>query len=274
MNHPTPTLGVLIRFANSAATLPGVLAALRRQTRQPDVIIGIASHSTDGSRSLMQSAGATVHEWHEAYDHSRVLNFGMRYLQTDLVLVLSSHTVLESADALEQMIACFADHRVACVSAKWDDDPFYSSAISWGELQAKGLRFGSIYSNSMGMIRRTAWLESPFDEEVKTAEDYAWALEQLRRGHLCRRLTIPFSYQRNGYVRDAEFAGITFTLAKKHGLRVTWLGVRGTLRLLAKSALGSRHRSDLRPALQRLAAWFGWQLAAIKSPLSCANGSA
>ena len=35
----TVHVGVLIRFKNSAATLPAVLAALKAQTIQPDVVL-------------------------------------------------------------------------------------------------------------------------------------------------------------------------------------------------------------------------------------------
>jgi glycosyltransferase involved in cell wall biosynthesis len=48
---PPMTLGILIRFANSAVTLRDVLAALQAQTLQPDVILGVDSGSSDGSRA-------------------------------------------------------------------------------------------------------------------------------------------------------------------------------------------------------------------------------
>ena len=250
MNSNPPTIGVLIRFANSEATLPHVLEALKQQTVQPDHILGVASHSTDRSRDLMQAADAEVIEWPWAYDHSRVLNFGLRQLHTDLVLVLSSHTVLESPDAIERMVACFNDERVACVSAKWDDDPFYSDAVDWHELKTKGLRFGSIYSNSMGMIRRCLWDQLPFDEKIQSSEDYAWAIEQLKRGHVCRRLGLRFSYKRSGTNRDREFARIVFQFARQHGLPVTWLGVTGAV----KEILSGKPSHATR---ERLLAWLG-----------------
>lgn len=244
----SPTIGVLIRFANSEATLPQVLAALKRQTVQPHLILGVASHSTDHSRTLMHDAGADVIEWTERYEHSSVLNFGLRHLTTDLVLVLSSHTVLESPDTIERMAACFAEDRTACVSLKWDDDPYYSDAVTWSELQAKGLRFGSIYSNSMGMIRRSLWEQLPFDKSLLTAEDFAWSIEQLKRGHTCRRFALPFSYQRSGTNRDREFARIVFHFARQHGLRVAWLGVIGAI----KEMLSSRRTHA---TWERLLAW-------------------
>ena len=236
----TVPVGVLIRFKNSAATLPAVLAALKAQTIQPDLIIGIDSGSTDGSPELLTAAGAQVIPWTRAYHHSKALNFGLARCPAELVIVLSSHTVLESPDAIEKLVATMADPRTACASAKWDADPFYSDAVDWPELQTKGLKFCSIYSNSMGILRRSLWETAPFDERLVTMEDYAWALEQLRQGHVCRRLAFRFSYQRSKTRRDYAFAAITFHLARRHGLKVVWLGAKATLRALFTELLKPR----------------------------------
>lgn len=262
---PRPTLGVVIRFKNSAATLPAVLAALRRQTVQPDLILGVNNQGADNSAELLRRAGAKIIDWTEPYHHSRVLNFALRHCPTDLVLVLSSHTVLQSPDALENLVAAMADPRTACASGKWDADPFYSDAIDWQELQTKGLKFGSIYSNSMGILRRSLWHQLPFDESLPTMEDGAWALEQVKRGCLCRRLGFAFDYQRGGKPRDYIFAVMTFQLAARHELPVTWLGVTATLRelfrTLARRTFCSRQASPVRAAClwQRLAAWSAWR---------------
>ena len=267
MNPPParPTLGVVIRFKNSAATLPAVLAALRRQTVQPDFILGVDNKGTDNSAELLRSAGAKIVDWTEPYHHPRVLNFALGHCPTDLVLVLSSHTVLQSPDAIEKLVAAMADPQTACASAKWDDDPFYSNAIDWHELKTKGLKFGSIYSNSMGVIRRSLWQQVPFDESLPTLEDGAWALEQVKRGFLCRRVDFLFDYQRGGRSRDFVFGVLTFQLAARHKLRVTWLGVVGTLRLLF-SALARRaapanasRASEVIRLSHRLTAWLAWR---------------
>lgn len=260
-SHPTTILpatvrvGVLIRFRNSAATLPAVLAALKAQTIQPDLIIGIDSGSTDGSPGLLTAAGAQVLRWTGAYHHAKVLNFGLARCPAELVLILSSHTVLESPDALAQLIAAMDDPRTACASGKWDADPFYTAAIDWPELQTKGLKFCSIYSNSMGILRRALWESAPFDERLVTMEDYAWALEQVRRGHLCRRLSFAFSYQRSNTRRDYAFAAITFHLARRHGLKVVWLGAKATLRALFTELFKAhRERNTMRLHADRFCA--------------------
>ena len=261
-----PSLGVLIRFSNSAETLPDVLAAVKKQTLQPDMILGVDNGSRDQSRALIQAAGGTVVEWTGRYEHSKVLNFGLRHIATDLVLVLSSHTVLESPDTLARMVDAMSDPRTACVSGKWDADTYFSDAVDWSELQAKGLKFGSIYSNSMGMLRRKAWTTSPFDESLVTAEDYAWAIEQLQRGGICKRLHLRFGYERSGHDRTFEFARLVFQFSRRYRLSVTWLGVPRTVQQMF-TALFLRRPGTPPPSLhfERLKAWAAIRLTAAAS---------
>lgn len=258
-----PSLGILIRFSDSAATLPSVLAALKQQTLQPDILLGINSGGTDSSSDMIRAAGGSVVDWTQPYAHATVVNFGISLFHTDLVLILSSHTVLESPDTLARMVGTMQNPAVACVSLNWDDDPFYSDTISWAELQEKGLRFGSIYSNSMGLIRRALWETTPFDETLPTAEDSAWAIEQLKNGHLCCRLPLPFGYRRGGVSRDADFAQVTFTCARRHGLKVVWLGPIGSVKLLAQARLRQLFLrqppddlNDIQAVQDRLVAWW------------------
>ncbi len=260
-----PSLGVVIRFSNSAVTLPTVLDALHCQTVQPNLIVGVNNQSTDASPELLRAAGAKIFDWTQPYSHPRVLNFALHHCPTDLVLVLSSHTVLESRDAIEKLVAAMDDPRTACASGKWDDDTYYSDVIDWQELQTKGLKFCSIYSNSMGILRRSLWARIPFDESLPTMEDSAWALEQVKRGYLCRRLGFAFSYQRSGQARDFIFAVVTFQLAARHRLSVTWLGVRTTLLLLLRAAarrLIGRMTTEVGEGLRLrrcLFAWCSWR---------------
>ena len=236
------SLAIIIRFKNNAATLPSVLLALRAQTKQPLRIVGIDTGCTDGSAEMLIAEGAEVIRWEKPYHHAKVLNFGMAHCTEDFVLILSSHTVLSDPTTLDAMLFEMANHRTACVSGKWSKTDAWSDAITWDELKRVGLRFCSIYSNSFGLVRRALWEKCAFDESLATMEDYAWALEQVHSGYTCRRLSFPFTYQRNSRAREFSFAATTFHLAHRHGLRVKWLGVRGTI-----SALTSGILHTLRP---------------------------
>lgn len=253
-------LGVVIRFKNSESTLPAVLEGLRRQTVQPDFVLAVNNQSADSSPALLRAAGATIVDWTEPYSHPKVLNFAFRHCPTEFVLVLSSHTVLEETNAVEKLLAAMADPRAACASGKWDDDPFYTDSIGWEELRRKGLKFCAIYSNSMGIVRRALWEQIPFDESLPTMEDGAWAVAQVKRGYVCRRLSQKFGYQRSGQSRDFIFAATTFRIAAQHGLPVAWLGVAATLReliplLLRPGGNQAARRSTLWSRLAARALW-------------------
>lgn len=249
------TVDILIRFKNSAATLDRVIGHLKNQTYPPTRIIGVDTGSTDGSAEIIREAGGEVVRWEAAYSHPKVLNFGLGYCSSDLVVVLSSHTVLLSSDTIARMVAVMDIPDMACVSAKWDDDPYYSDAISWEEMQAKGVKVGSIYSNSMGMLRRAFWQTTPFDETMEGSEDYAWAITQLRLGHRCGRMDFPFDYLRSSNDRHHELAHSAFLIARKNGLRPAWLGARCTFQNLIKAWIaGDRAARALHGG--RLRAWW------------------
>jgi glycosyltransferase involved in cell wall biosynthesis len=53
-------LSVLIPARNEARTLPRLLAALKRQSLQPQEVLVVDDHSSDGTAAIAQAAGATL----------------------------------------------------------------------------------------------------------------------------------------------------------------------------------------------------------------------
>ncbi|MEM1221794.1 MAG: glycosyltransferase family A protein [Verrucomicrobiota bacterium] len=228
----------VIRYKDSAQTLPEVLKALTKQTLQPHRILGLDTGSKDGSTRLLQEIGATVETWDQPYHHSRVLNFGISKCETPLVLCLSSHTVMHDHDIIERMVLEMAKKKVCACSIRWDDDPFYSSQVDWQQIQAKGMKFGSIYSNSLGIFRRDLWEQYPFDESINGMEDYDWALHFLLEGYSASRINANFGYQRSAHNRYIGETARAFMLADRYGLDIRWLGYRGTVTKILKSSPG------------------------------------
>lgn len=239
----------LIRYKNSAKTLPEVLSALKKQSLQPDRIIGVDTGSSDESGRLLEQAGAKIIKWNEPYHHSKVLNFGVSHCETPLVLCLSSHTVLLQNDGLARLAEPMQNELICASSVKWDKDPFYTDEIDWQELQKKGMKFGSIYSNSAGIFRKALWKDYPFDETINGMEDYDWALQQIRSGFRVARVEAPISYQRNAHNRDMRETARTCHLSHRYGLKVCWLGVvgaiKGLLRNLPGRLAGNKEKTDM-----------------------------
>ena len=267
----TEGITALIRFKNSADTLPAVLEALAKQSRPVTAIVGVDTGSSDGSRALLEAAGAMVVDWRGPYHASAVLNLGCRACQTDRILFLSSHTVIEDHDIIERLAGLLEEERTAAASVVWDADPFYSDAINQREIAAKGLKFGSIYTNSLGLIWRDCWAEAPFDEGLRGLEDYGWALDQLARGFSVRRLSARFRYQRGGSDRVLVRTLRLFRLAHRHRLPVAWRGARGSAFDLARALPGSlrrnaQSRAELTLAAKRLTGWLLWRWWSVDGP--------
>ena len=264
----TPTVGCVIRFNKHASTLPLVIASLKRQTVQPDFILGVDNNCQDESAEILRDAGAEIVRWTRPYSHAAVLNFGLSHCPTDYILVLSAHTVLEDDNVIEKMVEALQDPNVACASAKWEvNDHFYTDDITWNELKEKGLRLGSIYSNSMGMLRRSFWLETPFDEAIPTMEDYCWTIGQLQKGRICRLLNFRFRYLRSGPARSYELTHAIFCIAALYNMRVVWCGPKQTLKVCLTRAIdyyGLRKdpqgKAQLIDQLEKFRAWLAYSV--------------
>src|SRR5262245_2744321 len=74
LSTQVPTIGAVIRFRDSARTLPRVLASLERQSLRPDRLVGVDTGSRDGSAEILRKAGARIVPWTGPYHHSRTLN--------------------------------------------------------------------------------------------------------------------------------------------------------------------------------------------------------
>jgi glycosyltransferase involved in cell wall biosynthesis len=184
---------VVIRTRDSSRTLERVLAGLEKS--DGDEIIVVDSGSHDSTLKIAQQYNASIIIAHGPFNYSKSLNLGFSAARNPWVLVLSSHAIpivpkfMEihreavktfSADVVVGYAPGDMDRSVQ-LSEKGEDVVFYSKK-DWAKIN-------QICGNANTIYRRSAWVEWPFDETIRTAEDKIWMIEMAKKNY--RFATIP-----------------------------------------------------------------------------------
>jgi GT2 family glycosyltransferase len=113
-----PTVSIVVPNWNGAEWLPGLLASIGRQTRQPLETIVVDNGSVDGSLQLLaRPAGATVVALGRNTGFAYAANRGLAAARGELVALLNADIVLEP-EWLERMRSAIAAPGVASVACK------------------------------------------------------------------------------------------------------------------------------------------------------------
>jgi len=181
-------VSVVIRNRNEAKYLRQVLPALSAQSGARSQVILVDNASTDDSVEIARSYGATVVHLPEGeFTYGRALNVGMQAATAEICVVLSAHSLPAGRSFLKACVGALSEPDIAgarCVYAgkssdmlRWIDPEVLDGSATLQDIISKGpLASGCV-------IRRSVWLEIPFDEEVGAAEDKLWAAAVLKAGY-------------------------------------------------------------------------------------------
>lgn len=194
---PAPRVSICIPTWNGERDLARLLPALARQRVDGGVeVVGVDSSSTDGTRALLERAGARVETIPQReFGHGRTRNHLARLARGDVVVFLSQDCEPRDEGTIATLVAALDDPRTAGAFARLlprpDDDPLTARTVldhpdagetPWvGEPGAGDVRFNDVAS----ALRRSVVLEVPFPD-VEFGEDVAWARAVLERGHRVR----------------------------------------------------------------------------------------
>ena len=188
-------LTVVMRSYNDAALLPRTLAALRAQRGVRWKLIVFESASTDGSPAILEAFGPDRMERLEpgSYRSAKVMNRGAAWAGTELIAYLNSDAIMNHDQVLRRLgDAILADERCAGAFAAQTTRPdasaltrldYHIAFARRHELRGEQAHWLSMVCS---MIRRSAWLEQPFDERLTYAEDAVWSSRQRQRGRSIR----------------------------------------------------------------------------------------
>jgi rhamnosyltransferase len=197
------TVSAIIPTLNGAATLPALLAALRREVtadRGLVEIVAIDSGSTDGTRELLAGAGARVLDLGGApFGHGRARNRAAQAACGDTLLFLTQDVEPVGVGWLPPLLDAMSDARVAGVFGRQvprdasPEEAFLAKVNYAGRPRRLtradlGAAFGpgtTLFSTAFGAVRRAVWEVIPFPDIVMS-EDQAWALAALEAGYEIR----------------------------------------------------------------------------------------
>lgn len=171
----------LIRTYNSFPLLNEVLDALKHQTIPPAEIVFVDSSSNPEQKAKLKALGHQVVDYpNEEFNYSKAINIGIDAVQTELVLVISSHVVLNDNTLIERGLSLhdFNDDRYLgfCLT------PGFKASQEWEPSYVDKKNFGLnlAASNSCTLLATHFIRNRPFREDVFSAEDQEWAAYYLR----------------------------------------------------------------------------------------------
>ncbi len=189
--HAKIPVTVVMRSYNDAVLLPRTLRALDEQEGVAVTLLVFESASTDDSKAIFEAHG---YDWIRhlepgSYRSSKVLNEGVDRAETELVAFVNSDAIMIGRDVLRRMAeALLADDRRAGAFARQIVRPDANAMtqvdyhVAFDNRNQLGARAAAWMSLVCSMVRKTAVLEIPFDDELTFAEDAVWSQTAIERG--------------------------------------------------------------------------------------------
>ncbi|MGB7964193.1 MAG: glycosyltransferase family 2 protein [Propionicimonas sp.] len=183
-----PTVGVVIRCLNEEEHIGRLLTGLERQTRRPDQVVVVDSGSTDATVDIASRYTADVLDIEPAdFSFGRALNIGCAHADTDILVLVSAHVYPLYDTWLAQLVAPFADRKVALSYGRQvgDQRTKYSESrvlLKWFPASSIPRQTYPFCNNANAAVRRSLWRELPYDEDLTGLEDLDWAKRALARG--------------------------------------------------------------------------------------------
>lgn len=278
---------------NAGPLLDRVLAGLAAQRGASFAqTIAIDSGSTDGTKERLLRAGFTVHSIPKPeFDHGSTRDLGIDKTDADVVVLLTQDAVPLGADWLVELLAPFADARVAAAWCKQVPRPDCPPVIARRLRQWLGdgdaprvqeLRAGETLDslppherlarcaldNVASALRRTVWQRFPLGPR-RFGEDLAFGMRAIAAGYRIvfqPRAVVEHSHARTPWAEGKRTFCDHRNLREMVGLRAIpdYKSLRAALRDGVKEHLAYVESLDLPPvererALQWTRAYVRWQ---------------
>jgi len=180
---------IVIRAYNEAEHLGSLLEGISHQTVGPVEVVLVDSGSTDRTVQIAEDRGARLVRIPSAeFSFGRSLNLGIQAASHELVVIASAHVRPVYPDWLECLLRPFSDAKVALVYGKQrgtDSSRFSEHQIfrQWFPDEDALDQPNPFCNNANAAIRRSLWMDRPYDETLTGLEDVDWAKWALGQGY-------------------------------------------------------------------------------------------
>lgn len=177
---------VVMRSRNDAWVIESTLQALREQNL-PHHLLVLDNASSDGTRELAaRYADELIDVPEGSYVPGKVLNQGMRTSQSELVVFLNSDCTPQHPEYLQEMLRPFEASQVGAVFGRQlprpDCFPIFARE-TWMAYPPEGQPgWRAAFSMASSAVRRSAWEQVLFREDLSYSEDIDWSQRLQRAG--------------------------------------------------------------------------------------------
>ena len=184
-----PRCSLIIRSYNEEKHIGRLLEGVMHQGLKDVEIILVDSGSSDATVAIAgRYPVQVVRIQPEQFTFGRSLNLGIQHAQAELLVFASAHVYPVYPDWLEKLLAPFADPQVALVYGKQrggETTKFSEHQIfaHWFPEQSVSRQPTPFCNNANAAIRRSLWLEHPYDESLPGLEDLGWANWAMSKGY-------------------------------------------------------------------------------------------
>jgi rhamnosyltransferase len=202
----TATISIIIPTKNAGPEFWDTLVAIRKQTRESEVVV-IDSGSSDDTLELARQFGArTISIAPESFNHGETRNLGIRHGTGQLCIMLVQDAVPIGETWLETLIAPFSDENVVGVTGRHVPRPDSDLVGRWqveyrNEFLGEKMRVQQMeswdafltlsfeerlrvvsFDNVCSALRRDFWEKCPF-QPLPFAEDLDWGVRAMAAGY-------------------------------------------------------------------------------------------
>jgi rhamnosyltransferase len=183
------SVSLVIRCFNEEAHIGRLLTGALSQTYPPEDIVVVDSGSTDETLSIVSTFDVQIVPIApELFSFGHALNVGIAASTAEIAIFASAHVYPVYDNWIEQLIAPFEDERVALTYGRQQTPPggrFSEQRLfsQWFPAQSARRQHHPFCNNANAAIRRSAWEQRPYDEQLTGLEDLDWAKHAMDAGH-------------------------------------------------------------------------------------------